>query len=501
MLRKMETLLSPAPVKSGKTDKNKRKRKREVNTLALDDIGLLGFLKDVTLASMNELSPSLSQYADLSYKVCMLCQKRRQEDRSSSVGDHFATLTTSISDLGLDDATSVVEVLKQKMPLHAPLNITGQTTSQESANEKLLSRIVTLESIAADQANIMLKLRIQNLQFSRDAKVQPITTVSVIAEDRLASWGQQNGMNIAKPPHKLSISTLPVHESALDPRVHKLFWKYQCKVHGEEYPMTASTSINNSDAQAKWALRAPKGWLAKAQDMLRNEYGHLSSERQCRIRRSFVSFYDFLIENPFSNVTSPFGHHEESSRGSLPTGAYHQHYEIGGHLLAVGVIDLLPTGFSSVYMCYDPIFARDLLPLGKYSTLREIEWTRDANLPYYYLGYYIESCQKMRYKAEYKKSEMLCPSSYTWVDAELAQAKLLKDSPNRHCCVLSTDETVASDDHEAAMCRIAIDIGQEETLTMEMLADSAQEIVRGALEEFVTQAGPETAQQCVLDCR
>ncbi|KAH6562905.1 hypothetical protein BASA62_008853 [Batrachochytrium salamandrivorans] len=36
-------------------------------------------------------------------------------------------------------------------------------------------------------------------------------------------------------------------------------------------------------------------------------------------------------------------------------------------------------------------------------------------LDYYYMGYYIHSCVKMRYKASYKPSEIMCPEIYRWV--------------------------------------------------------------------------------------
>jgi len=36
------------------------------------------------------------------------------------------------------------------------------------------------------------------------------------------------------------------------------------------------------------------------------------------------------------------------------------------------------------------------------------------NLKYYYMGFYIHSCQKMRYKAKFRPSYLLCPLKYTW---------------------------------------------------------------------------------------
>ena len=45
-------------------------------------------------------------------------------------------------------------------------------------------------------------------------------------------------------------------------------------------------------------------------------------------------------------------------------GSYHQLYRLDGRLVAVGVVDILPSGLSSVYLFYDP--DEKLLSLGKY---------------------------------------------------------------------------------------------------------------------------------------
>lgn len=61
---------------------------------------------------------------------------------------------------------------------------------------------------------------------------------------------------------------------------------------------------------------------------------------------------------------------------------------------------------------YDPTYA--FLSLGVYGAVREIglTWSLAQSLPqlkYYYMGYYIHTCEKMKYKANYKPSDLLCP--------------------------------------------------------------------------------------------
>ncbi|XP_049592294.1 arginyl-tRNA--protein transferase 1 isoform X5 [Syngnathus scovelli] len=102
-------------------------------------------------------------------------------------------------------------------------------------------------------------------------------------------------------------------------------------------------------------------------------------------------------------------------------GSFHQQYWLDGQIVAVGVIDILPTCVSSVYLYYHPDFA--FLSLGSYSALREIAFTRQLQkqspkLSHYYLGFYIHSCPKMRYKGQYRPADLLCPETYVWVPIE-----------------------------------------------------------------------------------
>ncbi|XP_004579820.2 arginyl-tRNA--protein transferase 1 isoform X4 [Ochotona princeps] len=102
-------------------------------------------------------------------------------------------------------------------------------------------------------------------------------------------------------------------------------------------------------------------------------------------------------------------------------GSFHQQYWLDGKIIAVGVIDILPSCVSSVYLYYDPDYS--FLSLGVYSALREMALTRKlhektAQLSYYYMGFYIHSCPKMKYKGQYRPSDLLCPETYVWVPIE-----------------------------------------------------------------------------------
>ncbi|GAX20015.1 arginyl-tRNA---protein transferase [Fistulifera solaris] len=318
-------------------------------------------------------------------------------------------------------------------------------------------------------------------------------------EDKVASWWRRAYPQISLPvslPFHLSVTSLRAHESALDPDVHRLYWKYQVKVHGDTDPFVDTNQ--QPSASSEWATRAPSGWRAKADSVLESEYSHLPSERYERLRSGFRSFYEFLVENPFAN-NSENGDTVEQQLGTI-----HQHYRLAnGLLIAVGVVDVLPQGLSSVYLFYDPSFSDELVPLGKYSILKEIEWTQCSGLPFYYLGYYIESCQKMRYKAEYKPSQLLCPTTYEWVDADKAVSKLQRESPIKHCCTLADQPLghAPEADADASLSQIQMDIGQDNAITIDMLTPEGQDIVKPILLEFLSEASPRIATQCMIDLR
>lgn len=138
------------------------------------------------------------------------------------------------------------------------------------------------------------------------------------------------------------------------------------------------------------------------------------------------SYKSFLVDTPLIFVPPA-----EEGTSFCGFGSFHQQYLIDGHLVAVGVVDILPSCLSSKYLFWDPDLA--FLSLGKYSALQEIQWVQQANkycpsMEYYYLGYYIHSCPKMTYKAAYRPSELLCPVRFLWVPIDIVRP-LLDEEP------------------------------------------------------------------------
>ncbi|KAL5965490.1 Arginyl-tRNA--protein transferase 1 [Taenia solium] len=140
---------------------------------------------------------------------------------------------------------------------------------------------------------------------------------------------------------------------------------------------------------------------------------------------SFEEFQEIYVETPLVGI------HEEKveAAGAPKFGTYHQQYWLDGNkLIAVGVVDLLPGGLSSVYFFNDPSYP--WFNLDTFSALWEIAYVRNlqrtygetvpayANLQYYTMGYYIHSSSEMNYKSGYSPSYLTCPVTYTWVPVE-----------------------------------------------------------------------------------
>jgi arginine-tRNA-protein transferase len=99
-------------------------------------------------------------------------------------------------------------------------------------------------------------------------------------------------------------------------------------------------------------------------------------------------------------------------------------YFIDDKLVAVGILDIAKTSVSSNYFYFDPDYSDR--SLGVLSTLKEIEFAKQNDKPFYYLGFYIEESDKMRYKSEFQPAQVRIKDK--WVDFDKTKLTIYKSS-------------------------------------------------------------------------
>jgi arginine-tRNA-protein transferase len=86
----------------------------------------------------------------------------------------------------------------------------------------------------------------------------------------------------------------------------------------------------------------------------------------------------------------------------------------GGRLYGVCVFDVVADGLSAVYSFYEPTRVKD--SPGSYMILSLVGEARARALPYVYLGYWIDGCDKMDYKARFRPLEVHGTGGWTTLD-------------------------------------------------------------------------------------
>lgn len=144
----------------------------------------------------------------------------------------------------------------------------------------------------------------------------------------------------------------------------------------------------------------------------RNDKRTLKLNQDLKINRIKAKFVEehFELYKHYINSRHPGGSMENPSRSD-----YHRflicdwtdtefiEFRLGKELLAVAVTDATSTGFSAVYTFFKPEETRR--SLGHFAILTQIQLCQEIDLPYLYLGYWIQDCDKMQYKSRYKPAE------------------------------------------------------------------------------------------------
>ena len=84
-----------------------------------------------------------------------------------------------------------------------------------------------------------------------------------------------------------------------------------------------------------------------------------------------------------------------------------------GKLIAIACMDSIANSLSAVYTFFDPTESKR--SLGTFAILWQIEESQRRKLQYLFLGYWVENCQKMKYKTDFRPMELLINGR--WIQA------------------------------------------------------------------------------------
>ena len=105
-------------------------------------------------------------------------------------------------------------------------------------------------------------------------------------------------------------------------------------------------------------------------------------------------------------------------------GIYEMDYFLDNKLIAVSILDLGKESTSSNYFYFDPEYSKR--SLGVFSVLKEIEFTQQSGRMFYYLGFYIEESEKMRYKSEFQPAQVRIDKE--WINFNETDLTIYKSS-------------------------------------------------------------------------
>lgn len=151
-----------------------------------------------------------------------------------------------------------------------------------------------------------------------------------------------------------------------------------------------------------------------------NEFKPSRNQRRIQNKNKHLTWQLSYIDQPAYYALYERYIHQRHADGSMYPPSYHQYQQFllchwltplfielyeDDKLLAVAVTDMTTNSLSAMYTFYDPDF--ESYSLGTFAILLQLQLTRQMGKQYLYLGYQVDNCRKMNYKASYLPHERL----------------------------------------------------------------------------------------------
>jgi len=319
---------------------------------------------------------------------------------------------------------------------------------------------------------------------------------------------------------KLSLSVELVEARTTD-ESFRLYCAYQTAIHKDPNPFSEDNdddiaAKNNDEETINTSSSGDQESDGSESESYKNRH---NSDSQSDLHEDMLAFASIYSDKAMKSLKS---YKRFLVSSPLETKAMHMNYRINGKLVGVGVLDvprgkanvvtrldhvkvdedhnqnrtqqssLLGLVVSSVYAYFDPRLP--LLNIGKITALYEILLTKklqsnmkciDSSSRYYYLGYYIHSCTKMKYKASYKPSELRNVKQQEWVDYEEAKT-LLEAHPLHDFVSNSNNMKNVNINTQSIIQRIPLDVGANHLVFIGMLTEQGRQLVMPLLQELAS---------------
>lgn len=223
----------------------------------------------------------------------------------------------------------------------------------------------------------------------------------------------------------------------------KIVIKEECKVKAKETPKSYKMFLDYPDKSSKY-LETKYNLYKKYQISI-----HKDNPEKLSISRFNSSWNNDSFKSNscckvnYKDINDSKGFDELNLKILCNFGSFNLLHFVDEELIAVSIIDIMPHSLSSVYCYYEPDHKK--LSLGIYTALKEIEFISVLNkylsspIDYYFMGFYVQSCQKMKYKAEYAPSQLLCPVSYNFTYLTRRVIELIEETKGAKLVENETD--------------------------------------------------------------
>lgn len=206
-------------------------------------------------------------------------------------------------------------------------------------------------------------------------------------------------------------STIEIHGGVYSPESYEqllpfgwrrsgfYFYRYSCSSCSHCIPLRVSAATLRINERWKRTLKKNSDLTIKISDPLPKEEYFLLYENYCRQRHKDTPIPS---ETDFRNLFS------------YTSCMIIEYRSKDGTLEGFSLLDILPSGLSSVYFAFNPESSGR--SLGYYSVLREAAIAMESGREWYYLGFWVPGSRKMDYKADFSPFQIAPNPTQGWIN-------------------------------------------------------------------------------------